>query len=95
MVQVCLDTASKWNFLNTAVQDGWELVENLARSDSISNEEYEQSIRDAIMSDEGARAEIKILTEKFDMMLIHTKKNQEQAAPDMDIKLLLQQLVRS
>ena len=77
MVRVCLDTASKGNFLNTAVQDGWELVENLARSDSISNEEHGQSFRDSRMSDEGVRAEIKILAEKFDMMLIHTQKIQE------------------
>jgi len=40
-----LDTTSNGNFLNKDVEEGWELVENLAQSDGNYNEDYERSIR--------------------------------------------------
>ena len=39
-----LDTASNGNFMNKDVDEGWELVENLAQSDGNYNEDYDWSI---------------------------------------------------
>jgi len=40
-----LDIASNGNLLNKDVVEGWELVENLAKSDGCYNEDYDRSVR--------------------------------------------------
>ncbi|KAG7547996.1 Retrotransposon gag domain [Arabidopsis suecica] len=45
--RMVLDTASNGNFLNKDVEEGWELVENLAQSDGNYNEDFDRSNRDS------------------------------------------------
>ncbi|XP_019086289.1 PREDICTED: uncharacterized protein LOC109126858 [Camelina sativa] len=42
-IRMLLDTASNGNFLNKHVDEGWELVENLAQSDGNYNEDYDRT----------------------------------------------------
>ena len=48
--RMLLDTASNGNFLNKDVEEGWELVENLAQSDGNYNEEYDRTVRGSIFN---------------------------------------------
>ncbi|KAL1204108.1 hypothetical protein V5N11_026606 [Cardamine amara subsp. amara] len=95
MVRMCLDTGSNRNFLSAEAQAGWILVENLARSDSISNKEYGRGIQNVHAFEANGRSDIQILHEKVDMMLLKSQPPPAPVAPDGDIKLLLQQLIHS
>lgn len=64
-----LDTASKGDFLNIDVEDGWELVENSARSDGNNNDEYDRTNRGSAESDNKLKRDVKDLTEKLDKLL--------------------------
>ena len=59
-----LDTASNGNLLNKDVEEGWELVENLAQSDGNYNEDYDKGIRTSSDSEDKHHREIKALNEK-------------------------------
>ena len=65
-----LDTASNGNFLNKDVEEGWELVENLAQSDGNYNEDYDRSIRHSSNSNEKHRREMKAMDDKLDKLLL-------------------------
>ncbi|CAA7046322.1 unnamed protein product [Microthlaspi erraticum] len=64
-----LDTASNGNFLNQDVEDGWQLVENIANSNGSYGEEYDRTNRssthNSIESDEKLRKDVKSLNEKL------------------------------
>uniref|UniRef100_A0A1J3HSD7 Retrotransposon gag domain-containing protein n=1 Tax=Noccaea caerulescens TaxID=107243 RepID=A0A1J3HSD7_NOCCA len=64
-----LDTASNGDFLNQDVEDGWQLVENIARSDGNNNEEYDHTNRSSVESDDKLKKEVKGLNEKLDKLL--------------------------
>ena len=70
-----LDTASNGNFFNKDVEEGWELVENLAQSDGNNNEEYDRSIRTNSDSDEKHRREMKAMSDKLDKLLLVQQKH--------------------
>jgi len=70
-----LDTASNGNFLNKDVEEGWELVENLAQSDGNYNEEYDRSILTNSDSDEKHRRDMKALNDKLDKLLLVQQKH--------------------
>ena len=65
-----LDTASNGNFLNKEVDDGWELVENLAQSDGSYNEEYDRTVRGTSDSDDKYKKDMKALNDKIDKLLL-------------------------
>ncbi|XP_010490332.1 PREDICTED: uncharacterized protein LOC104768097 [Camelina sativa] len=72
--RMMLDTASNGNFLNKDVEDGWELVENLAQSDGNYNEDCDRTVRSNNDTDDNTRKEIKALHEKFDRILLGKQK---------------------
>ncbi|CAA7041350.1 unnamed protein product [Microthlaspi erraticum] len=69
-----LDTASNGNFLNQDVDDGWQLVENIANSNGSYGEEYDRTNRSSthhsIESDEKLRKDVKALNEKLDKLIL-------------------------
>ncbi|CAA7047669.1 unnamed protein product [Microthlaspi erraticum] len=69
-----LDTASNGNFLNQDVDDGWQLVENIANSNGSYGEEYDRTNRSSthhsIESDEKLRKDVKSLNEKLDKLIL-------------------------
>ncbi|CAA7038426.1 unnamed protein product [Microthlaspi erraticum] len=69
-----LDTASNGNFLNHDVDDGWQLVENIANSNGSYGEEYDRTNRSSthhsIESDEKLRKDVKALNEKLDKLIL-------------------------
>ncbi|AAF19229.1 Similar to Athila ORF 1 [Arabidopsis thaliana] len=73
--EMLLDTASNGNFLNKDVEDGWEVVENLAQSDGNYNEDYDRSIRTSSDSDEKHRREMKAMNDKLDKLLLMQQKH--------------------
>ncbi|KAG7633122.1 Retrotransposon gag domain [Arabidopsis suecica] len=81
-IRMLLDTASNGNFLNKDVEDGWELVENLAQSDGNYNEDYDRSIRTSTESDDKHRREIKALHDKIDKLLQVQQKHVHFASVD-------------
>ncbi|KAG7528177.1 Retrotransposon gag domain, partial [Arabidopsis suecica] len=81
-IRMLLDTASNGNFLNKDVEDGWELVENLAQSDGNYNEDYDRSIRTSTESDDKHRREIKALHDKIDKLLQVQQKHVHFASED-------------
>jgi len=74
-IRMLLDTASNGNFLNKDVEDGWELVENLAQSDGNYNEDYDRSVRTSSDSDEKHRREMKAMNDKLDKLLLAQQKH--------------------
>ncbi|CAA7040728.1 unnamed protein product [Microthlaspi erraticum] len=68
-----LDTASNGNFLNQDVDDGWQLVENIANSNGSYGEEYDRTNRSSthhsIESDKKLRKDVKALNEKLDKLI--------------------------
>jgi len=74
-IRMLLDTASNGNFLNKDVEDGWELVENLAQSDGNYNEDYDRSVRTSSDSDEKHRREMKAMNDKLDKLLLVQQKH--------------------
>ncbi|KAG7559399.1 Retrotransposon gag domain [Arabidopsis thaliana x Arabidopsis arenosa] len=69
-----LDTASNGNFLNKDVEEGWELVENLAQSDGNYNEDFDCSNRGNGDADARHSKEIKALNDKLDKLLLTQQK---------------------
>ncbi|CAA7053178.1 unnamed protein product [Microthlaspi erraticum] len=69
-----LDTANNGNFLNQDVEDGWQLVENIANYNGSYGEEYDRTNRSStqhsIESDENLRKEVKSLNEKLDKLIL-------------------------
>ena len=70
-----LDTASNGNFQNKDVEEGWELVENLAQSDGNYNEDCDRTGKGTTDSDDKHRKEIKALNDKLDMILLSQQKH--------------------
>lgn len=65
-----LDIASRGNFLGQEAEDGLNLVESLATSDSnYGGEDYDRSSRDGSEANERHRREMKALNEKMDKLL--------------------------
>jgi len=77
-----LDTASNGNFLNKDVEEGWELVENLAQSDGNYNKDYDRSIRTSSESDDKHSREIKALNDKIYKLLQVQQKHFHFASED-------------
>ncbi|CAA7030186.1 unnamed protein product [Microthlaspi erraticum] len=69
-----LDTASNEKFLNQDVDDGWQLVENIANSNGSYGEEFDRTNRSSthhlIESDEKLRKDVKALNEKLDKLIL-------------------------
>ncbi|KAG7559359.1 Retrotransposon gag domain [Arabidopsis thaliana x Arabidopsis arenosa] len=73
-IRMLLDTASNGNFLNKEVEEGWELVENLAQSDGNYNEDYDRTIRGSSDLEEKHRKDMKAMNDKLDkLLLVHQK----------------------
>jgi len=70
-----LDTASNENFEKKDVEEGWELVENLAQSDGNYNEDCDRTIRGTTDSNDKHMKEIKALNDKLDMILLSQQKH--------------------
>ncbi|KAG7585641.1 Retrotransposon gag domain [Arabidopsis thaliana x Arabidopsis arenosa] len=73
-IRMLLDTASNGNFLNKDVEEGWELIENLALSDGNYNEDFDRSNRGIGDSDAKHSKDIKALNDKLDKILLTQQK---------------------
>ncbi|KAG7529568.1 Retrotransposon gag domain [Arabidopsis suecica] len=73
-IRMLLDTASNGNFLNKEVEEGWELVENLAQSDGNYNEDYDRAIRGSSDLEEKHRKDMKAMNDKLDKLLLVQQK---------------------
>jgi len=69
-IRMLLDTANNGNFLNKDVEEGWELVDNLAQPDGNYNEDCDMTIRGTSNTDDKHRKEIKALNENLDKILL-------------------------
>ncbi|XP_018487321.1 uncharacterized protein LOC108857805 [Raphanus sativus] len=69
-----LDTASNGFFLGRTEQDAEELVENMAKSDSVYNEEYDRASRG---EDQQTKKDIKSLQDKLDLVLSNQSKKEQ------------------
>ncbi|XP_048598087.1 uncharacterized protein LOC106420319 [Brassica napus] len=69
-----LDTASNGFFLGRTEEDAEELVENMAKSDSVYSEEYDRS---NIGDDQHTRKELKSLQAKLDLLLAEKAKQEK------------------
>ncbi|KAG7588725.1 hypothetical protein ISN44_As07g010420 [Arabidopsis suecica] len=67
-------TASNGNFLNKDVEEGWELIENLALSDGNYNEDFDRSNRGIGDLDAKHSKDIKALNDKLDKILLTQQK---------------------
>ena len=74
-IRMLLDTASNGNFLNKDVEEGWELVENLAQLDGNYHEDYDRSIDTSSDSDEKHRREMKAMNDKLNKLLLVQQKH--------------------
>ncbi|KAG7533277.1 Retrotransposon gag domain [Arabidopsis thaliana x Arabidopsis arenosa] len=74
-IRMLLDTASNGNFLNKDVEEGWELIENLALSDGNYNEDFDRSNRGIGDPDAKHNKEmIQVLNDKLDKFLLTQQK---------------------
>ncbi|KAG7547984.1 Retrotransposon gag domain [Arabidopsis suecica] len=73
-IRMLLDTASNGNFLNKDVEEGWELIENLALSDGNYNEDFDRSNIGIGDSDAKHSKDIKALNDKLDKILLTQQK---------------------
>ncbi|KAG7585761.1 Retrotransposon gag domain [Arabidopsis thaliana x Arabidopsis arenosa] len=73
-IRMLLDTASNGNFLNKEVEEGWELVENLAQSDGNYNEDYDRTIRGSSDLEEKHRKDMEAMNDKLDKLLLVQQK---------------------
>ncbi|KAG7567971.1 Retrotransposon gag domain [Arabidopsis thaliana x Arabidopsis arenosa] len=74
-IRMLLDTASNGNFLNKDVEDGWELIENLALSDGNYNEDFDRSSRGIGDPDAKHTKEmVQALNDKLDKILLTQQK---------------------
>ncbi|XP_019091121.1 PREDICTED: uncharacterized protein LOC109128720 [Camelina sativa] len=75
-IRMLLDATSNGNFLNKNVEEGWELVENLAQSDENYNEDYDRTVRFTTNDqDEKYKKDFKVVHEKLDKILLSQQKN--------------------
>ncbi|XP_010423541.1 PREDICTED: uncharacterized protein LOC104708643 [Camelina sativa] len=75
-IRMLLDTASNGNFLNKHVDEGWELVENLAQSDGNYNEDYDRTVKFVDSAPyEKYKKDLKIMNDKLDKILLSQQKN--------------------
>ncbi|XP_048631636.1 uncharacterized protein LOC125606817 [Brassica napus] len=72
-----LDTASNGNYLGRTVEDALELLENMAQSDSVYNDEYDRRDRSGGGEDMTTKRELKAIQEKIDMLLSEKNKKEE------------------
>ena len=72
-----LDTASNGFFLGRTEQDAEELVENMARSDSVYSEEHDRANRGTDEDDQHTRKTLKSLQEKLDKLLVEKAKQEQ------------------
>ncbi|KAG7599425.1 Integrase catalytic core [Arabidopsis suecica] len=74
-IRMLLDTTSNGNFLNKDVEEGWELIENLALSDGNYNEDFDRSSRGIGDPDAKHNKEmIQALNDKMDKFLLSQQK---------------------
>ncbi|KAG7533173.1 Retrotransposon gag domain [Arabidopsis thaliana x Arabidopsis arenosa] len=74
-IRMLLDTASNGNFLNKDVEEGWELIENLALSDGNYNEDFDRSNRGIGDPDaKHSKEMIQALNDKLDKFLLTQQK---------------------
>ncbi|KAG7543371.1 Retrotransposon gag domain [Arabidopsis thaliana x Arabidopsis arenosa] len=73
-IRMLLDTTSDGNFLNKEVEEGWELVENLAQSDGNYNEDYDRAIKGSSDLEEKHRRDMKAMNDKLDKLLLMQQK---------------------
>jgi len=83
-----LDTASNGNFQNKDVEEGWELVENLAQSDGNYNEDCNRTIRGTTDSDDKHKKEIKALNDKQDKILFSQQKHVHCLVDDEEVSYI-------
>ena len=72
-----LDTASNGNYLGKTVEDALELLEKMAQSDSVYNDEYDRRDRSGGGEDMTTKRELKAIQEKIDMLLSEKNKKEE------------------
>ncbi|KAG7603834.1 hypothetical protein ISN45_At05g028460 [Arabidopsis thaliana x Arabidopsis arenosa] len=72
-IRMLLDTASNGNFQNKDVEEGWELVENLAQSDGNYNEDCDRTVRGTADSDDKHRKDIKALNDNLDKFFLASR----------------------
>ncbi|XP_013589207.1 PREDICTED: uncharacterized protein LOC106297531 [Brassica oleracea var. oleracea] len=72
-----LDTASNGYFLGRSEADALELVENMAKSDSVYSDEHDRSNRGSGGDDTNTKRELKSLQEKMDMLLLDKAKQEK------------------
>ncbi|WZZ34801.1 hypothetical protein YC2023_018202 [Brassica napus] len=72
-----LDTASNGNFLGRTVEDALELLENMAQSDFVYNDEYDRRDKGGGGEDMTTKRELKALQDKIDMLLSEKAKKEE------------------
>ncbi|XP_010424125.1 PREDICTED: uncharacterized protein LOC104709166 [Camelina sativa] len=75
-IRMFLDTESNGNFLNKHVDEGWELVENLAQSDGNYNEDYDRTVRFVEPAqDEKYKKYLKTMHDKLDKIPLSQQNN--------------------
>ena len=72
-----LDTASNGFFLGRNKVDAEELVENMARSESLYSEEHDRSNRNSGGDDQNTRRELKALQDKMDLLFSDRTKQEK------------------
>ncbi|XP_048603631.1 uncharacterized protein LOC111202930 isoform X2 [Brassica napus] len=72
-----LDTASNEFFLGRTEEDAEKLVENMAQSDSVYNDEHDRSNRDSGGDDQNTRKKLKALQDKLDKLLTDRAKQEK------------------
>ncbi|XP_013632910.1 PREDICTED: uncharacterized protein LOC106338494 [Brassica oleracea var. oleracea] len=72
-----LDTASNGFFLGRSEADALELVENMAKSDSVYSDEHDRSNKCSGGDDTNTKRELKALQEKMDMLLLDRAKQEK------------------
>ncbi|KAG7530318.1 Retrotransposon gag domain [Arabidopsis suecica] len=72
-IRMLLDTASNGNFQNKDVEEGWELVENLAQSDGNYNEDCDRTVRRTSDSDDKHRKDIQALNDKLERFFLASR----------------------
>ena len=72
-----LDTASNGFFLGRSEADALELVENMAKSDSVYSDEHDRSNRGSGGDDTNTKRELKALQDKMDLLLSDRAKQEK------------------
>lgn len=72
--RMMLNSSSNGNFLAKDVDDGLELVENMAPSDGNYNEDHDRTNRGSVESEEKHKKDIKTLNNKLDKLIMGQQK---------------------